>query len=190
MGVGWWGVVVGCGAQKARLDKKVFASAIQDPFVSKFCSKSYMYVYVPRWKWYEGVGLVDVNYVHELYIPYCGLRFVVIQRLDVFCCNEISIKIDVAHILQHDDVIGWKQFPRYWPFVRGIHRSPVTSPHKGQWRGDFMFSLNWAWINGWVNNGEAGDLRRHRSHYDVTVMDLEVPIRFPMRLWRNPERIG
>ena len=35
----------------------------------------------------------------------------------------------------HDDVIKWKHFPRYWPFVRGIHRSPVDSPHKGQWRG-------------------------------------------------------
>ena len=33
-----------------------------------------------------------------------------------------------------------------------------------------MFSLMCAWINDWVNNGEAGDLRRHRSHYDVTVM--------------------
>ena len=32
----------------------------------------------------------------------------------------------------HDDVIKWKQFLRYWPFVRGIHRSPVDSPHKGQ----------------------------------------------------------
>ena len=41
----------------------------------------------------------------------------------------------------HDDVIKWKDFPRYWPFVRGIHRSPVNSPHKGQWRGALMFSL-------------------------------------------------
>ena len=32
-------------------------------------------------------------------------------------------------------------FPRYWPFVRGIHRSPVNSPHKGQWRGALMFSV-------------------------------------------------
>ena len=32
----------------------------------------------------------------------------------------------------HDDVIKLKHFPRYWPFVRGIHRSPVNSPHKGQ----------------------------------------------------------
>ena len=33
-----------------------------------------------------------------------------------------------------------------------------------------MFSLICTWINGWVNNGEAGDLRRYRAHYDVTVM--------------------
>ena len=70
----------------------------------------------------------------------------------------------------HDDVIKWKQFPRYWPFVRGIHRSPVNSPHKGQWRGALVFSLICVWINGWVNNREAGDLRRYRVHYDVTVM--------------------
>ena len=71
---------------------------------------------------------------------------------------------------QHDDVIKWKHFSRYWPFVRGIHRSPVNSPQKGQWRGALMFSSSCARINGWVNNGEAGDLRRHRAHYDVIVM--------------------
>ena len=70
----------------------------------------------------------------------------------------------------HDDVIKWKYFPRYWPFVRGIHRSTVNSLHKGQWRGAFIFSLICARINGWVNNREAGDLRRYRSHYDVIVM--------------------
>ena len=53
---------------------------------------------------------------------------------------------------------------------RGIHRSPVNSPHKDQWRGALMFSLICVWINGWVNNREAGDLRRYRAHYDVTVM--------------------
>ena len=37
----------------------------------------------------------------------------------------------------HDDVIKWKHLPRYWPFVRGIHRSPVNSSHKGQWRVAF-----------------------------------------------------
>ena len=56
-------------------------------------------------------------------------------------------------------------------FVRGIHRSPVNSPHKGQWRGALMFSMICVWKkNGWENNGEAGDLRRYRAHYGVTVM--------------------
>ena len=50
--------------------------------------------------------------------------------------------------------------------------SPVPGefPHKGQWRGTLMFSLICVWIAGWVNNGEAGDLRRYRANYDVTVM--------------------
>ena len=71
---------------------------------------------------------------------------------------------------RHDDVTKWNHFPRYWPFVRGIHRSPVNSPHKGQWRRTLMFSLICAWMNGWVNTREAGDLRHYRTHYDVTVM--------------------
>ena len=70
----------------------------------------------------------------------------------------------------HDGVIRWKHFPRCWPFVRDIHRSPVNSPHKGQWRGALMFSLICTWINSWVNSREAGDLRRRRAHYDVIVM--------------------
>ena len=57
-----------------------------------------------------------------------------------------------------------------WPFVRGIHRSPLNSPHKGQLRGALTFSLICAWINGWANTREAGDLRRHRAHYDFSVM--------------------
>ena len=48
-------------------------------------------------------------------------------------------------------------------------RSPVNSPHKGQWGGALVFSLICTWINGWVNNGEAGDLRRHRTHYDIAM---------------------
>ena len=42
--------------------------------------------------------------------------------------------------------------------------------HKDQWRGALMFSLICTRINGWVNNREAGDLRRYHAHYDVIVM--------------------
>ena len=45
-------------------------------------------------------------------------------------------------------------------------------PHKFQWREALMFSLIYAWINGWLNNREAGDWRHHRAHYDVTVMQF------------------
>ena len=71
--------------------------------------------------------------------------------------NRLSIR-------SHDDVIEWKNFPRYCPFVL-----PVNSPQKGLWRGALMFSLICAWINGWVSNNKAGDLRRHRANYDITV---------------------
>ena len=58
--------------------------------------------------------------------------------LDLAVC---AIAVYHAYKL-HDDIIKWKHFPRYWAFVRGIHRSPVNSPHKGQWRGVLMFSLH------------------------------------------------
>ena len=52
--------------------------------------------------------------------------------------------------------------------------------NEGQWRGALMFSLISVWINGWVNNREAGDLKRHRGHYDVNVMRFEgTPIGLP-----------
>ena len=47
-------------------------------------------------------------------------------------------------------------------------------PHEGQWRGALMFYLICIWINGWVNNREAGDLRRHHAHYDITQMMTDV----------------
>ena len=107
----------------------------------------------------------------------------------------------VIDMRSHDDVIKWKHFPRYWPFVRGI---PVDSPHKGQWRGALMFSLICPWINGRANNQDARDLRRHRAHYDVAVMCVigtdrwypylsgmlprgiaRVTVQQPWRLWLN-----
>ena len=77
----------------------------------------------------------------------------------------------------HNAVIKWNHVPRYWPFVRGIHRSPVNSPQKGQWRRALMFSLIFAWINGWVTNCKAGDSRHHRPlwrHYNVSCKVLLV----------------
>ena len=55
-------------------------------------------------------------------------------------CTHVNVLLNIVYPDIHDDVIKWKHFPRYWPFARGIHRSPVNSPHKGQWRGALMFS--------------------------------------------------
>ena len=97
--------------------------------------------------------------------------------------TDFSIKMLHTWPVWHDDDMKWKHFPRYWPFVRGIHRSPVNSSHKGQWRGALMFSLICVWINGWVNNRKAGDLRRYRVHYDVTVMKNGIILLSPIRSW-------
>ena len=86
---------------------------------------------------------------------YCHLSIITTHRYQLYPINTL-----------HDDVIKWKNFQRYLPLVRGIHRSPVA-------RWLLMFSFICAWINGWVSNRDAGDLRRHRTHYDITVMELQ-----------------
>ena len=120
-----------------------------------------VYLYMRHW---TGSSVVDVmawcrigtSPLHEPMMPRFYQMYTSDQSVDSF--------------LPHDDVIKWKHFPRYWLFVRGIHRSPVNSTHKGQWRGALMFTLICSWMNGWVNNRVAGDLRRYRAHHDVTVM--------------------
>ena len=59
----------------------------------------------------------------------------------------------------------WLQSRSWWR-----HQMETFSALLAIWRGALMFSLICAWLNGWVNNGEAGDLRRCRAHYDVTVI--------------------
>ena len=73
--------------------------------------------------------------------------------------------------LQHS---RWRHQIHTFSFVRGIHWSPVDYLLKGQWRGALMFSLICTCINGWVNNRDAGELRHHGAHYDVTEI-----IRYP-----------
>ena len=48
----------------------------------------------------------------------------------------------------------------------------VDSPHKGLWRRALMLHLMCAWTKAWANSPDAGDLRRHAAHCDVTVMRM------------------
>ena len=66
-----------------------------------------------------------------------------------------------------------------WEEFTGV---PLNSPHKGQWRGDLMFSLICVWINGWVNNHGAGDLRRYHAHYVITEM---IPVQASNWFWSD-----
>ena len=133
----------------------------------------YVVVYFRAGIWDTGGFPFGVLFFYRLFNHY-----EILHRSPTLCTNSKRLetgkdafgKRDLTGItLNHDDVIKWKHFSRYWPFVRGIHRSPVNSPHKGKWRGALM-SFLCAWINAWVNNRKAADMRRHRAHYDVAVM--------------------
>ena len=116
----------------------------------------------------------------------------------------------------HDDVIKWKHFSHYWPFVRGIHQALVDSPHKGQWCWALMFYLICTWtlpgtggfpsqrpvtlsflcflwsaIEQTVeqNNRDAGDLRCHHAHYIVIVMDYVLPLQNGLLPWQPLVRL-
>ena len=69
--------------------------------------------------------------------------------------------------------------------ITGHRRIPRTKATDAE-----LWCILWSapWINGWVNNREAGDLRRHCAHYDVTVMcqtlcDLVITKSIPVQFW-------
>ena len=83
----------------------------------------------------DEVGIVTILSCKSV----CAEGFVVLCGLVGPIISSRYISVRYSTINHHDDVIKWKHFPCYWPFVWGIHRGPVNSPHKGQWRGALMF---------------------------------------------------
>ena len=75
-------------------------------------------------------------------------------------------------------------FPALLAICAGEFNGSRWIPRKGQWRGALMFSLICVWINGWLNNREACDLRRYRAHYDVIVMS-GVVVSSELVIWRE-----
>ena len=85
---------------------------------------------------HENVNIVSPK---DRYLP----RLIWIHLHGLSCSNALFFlwRGFVMKHIAHDDVIKWKHFARYRPFVRGIHWSPVDSPHKGQWSGALKVSL-------------------------------------------------
>ena len=102
-------------------------------------NQSRVHLWAPLWfeKYLEGVGIPAMKIIPSLKIK---LQFLHTKSSNGLSSQNGNLK-NHALILSRDDVIKWKHFLRYWPFVWGIHRSPLNSPHKGQWRGALMFSL-------------------------------------------------
>ena len=129
------------------------------------CTKIRQEYFSRRVPWPENRGpKTEAHFIDEFSVE--------IQMRLNFCIGMIP------PLHNYDDVINWKHFPRYWAFVRGIHRWPVNSSHKGQFRGAFMFSLICAWMNGWVK--VFGDTSTKNF---VTTIFTEVLLRLKHRQW-------
>ena len=101
------------------------------------------------------------------------------EHIVLLICQHTSYVL--PHICLYVSALTWwrhqmETFSALLALGVGNSRSPVNSPHKGQWRGALMFSWICTWINGWYNR-EAGDLRHHHAHYDATVMNTLRPHR-------------
>ena len=164
----WWRYVDGL-VQDSSIS---IANAME---ILKSCTKPSMYALhcqVSVWPWTRSPLIIWAS-SHMMWAPLLrSMRLMCshFQQLMVLSPTLVWLHDSQYPRYIYDDVMEWKHFPCYWPFVRGIHRSPVNSPLKDQWRGALMFSLICVWIKGWVNNREAGDLRRYRAHYDVFLM--------------------
>ena len=95
---------------------------------------------------------------------WCMLSVALLCRNGHFCVEPCIFMSNWAFC-----VVKIKHFPRYWRFVLGIHRSrwlPLTKA--GTWSFGIFFICTRT--SEWINNWNAGDLKPHRSHCDVTVM--------------------
>ena len=113
----------------------------------------------------------NLNKVHMSYILIIEWVFLFKQKwVYIWCTRLIHYWNDLWYMMTSSNGNVFRVTGSLWG---GIQRSPVDSPHKSQWRRALMFSLICAWINGWANNRNAGDFRRHRVYYYVTVMFIE-----------------
>ena len=98
---------------------------------------------------------ISHGFALKSYILHKSLKFMNLNRPMGFRRSNVG--------LVHVDVIRWKHFPRYWPFVRGIHRSPVDFSLQRPVTRSFevFFDLS-------LNKRLSKHLRQRRVQFDVT----------------------
>ena len=120
--------------------------AANSPVTSKFpAQKASGEFPAPRASNAENISIwwrhhVSTNYVQGS--PFTG--FVVVWLISSIAFRSLTYFLHWQYkqtFFHQEDVIKWKDFPRYWSFVRGIHRSPMDSPHKDLWWGALIFYL-------------------------------------------------
>ena len=110
--------------------------------------------------WYLSVNSVEINFQGKQEpasdVPNTLAVNDWVTKIIRASANKILTQVSIY--IAHDDIIKYKRFTHYWPFVRGM---TVTRN---------LVSLICIWTNAWASNGDAGDLRHHRTHHDVNVM--------------------
>ena len=130
--------------------------------------------------WWEAI--LNFGKYPQLMLKFDSMLYSIVCGCTKICYIPRITKLKYNHLESHqssafyrqeswptsllDDVIKWKHFP-----CAGI--SPATSKFRAQRQvmRSFDVFLDLRQNNGWVNNGEAVDLRRQRAHYDVIPMD-------------------
>ena len=144
----WWVIFDICVFRKCGSQWSTYFSSYQS--VCLFSSHCYL-------KQYPNISVIEMIKLNGTDMKWSNLM----ARVSKATAHDSSNRVRRVHIMA---ARGFAY--RIIVFTHVV----VNSPHKGQWRGDLMFSLICAWINNWVNNREAGDGRRHCAHHDVIVM--------------------
>ena len=128
--------------------------------------------YIPWWHHLMGTFSTILTLCEENLLVTGGFpsERPVTQSFDVFFDLRLNNRLSKQSGCQWFEMPScslWHHCDGDWwiPFTQ----SPVDSPHKGQWCGALIFSLMHAWTNRWVNVHDAGDMRCHDFHCDVTL---------------------
>ena len=154
-------------------------------YLNKWWQSLLTYICVTQPRWVKCVHIIELHPIIPLYRQTNALKqsrehlqlFVLIEWLVPKIANITYSRPQMCfnpRVPSEHEKTWWRHqmetFSALLALCAGNSPVPVNSPHKGQWRGALMFTLICAGINDWVNNREAGDLRRHLDHYDVSVM--------------------